>query len=114
MNEKEAQKHPRSRGEQADQEAYVQKRIMRDYHRMQRVDYRNAALAETGVTVRNIKAKLLVEGGTEWMVIVSACKEGYPVVGFHTGEGLHEALAGACYKLMTDRLKWKEDEYGSC
>lgn len=46
------------------------------------------------------------------LVVVKGHSDDGPVVAFHRGESVVEALQGVCARLSNHTLKWREDQYG--
>lgn len=66
------------------------------------------------VAVTSVKIKLPdVDGGDTLIVVLGTDEDGTPVVGFHGGIGILEALAGALSRIGTGNMRWRQDEYAN-
>ncbi len=68
--------------------------------------------AVASVELRGLSVRPPTEDNAEFLLVIRAYDDaGAPVVGFHSGLSLGEALAGLYERLDNASLRWKEDEY---
>lgn len=75
-------------------------------------DRRFETLADSGLTVTDIRVRLPNDENGDYLTIIKAQGETGGVVGFGSGLTFGEALAGTLERLYNGSLRWKEDQYG--
>lgn len=66
-----------------------------------------------GFDLKGIRVRPPADAYSEWLVTITAVREGEPLVAFTTSDELGSALHLALARLMNGSLKWQEDQYAA-